>query len=65
MQQFEVKNVLMMDLLHLIDWITFYQLFGISFWWHTFTEENPLVSKWYNAKFKSVPVKKQTPLYLG
>ncbi len=25
----------------------FHQLFGLSFWWHPFTEENPLVNKWY------------------
>ncbi len=29
----------------------FYQLFGLSFWRHPFTEEDPLVSKWYNATF--------------
>ncbi len=37
-------------------WITcgllwcFYQLFGLSFWRHPFTAEDPLVSKWCNAK---------------
>ncbi len=37
-------------------WITcallwcFYQLFGLSFCRHPFTSEEPLVSKWYNAK---------------
>ncbi len=46
-------------------WITcgllwcFYQLFGLSFWRHPFTAEDPLVSEW------SVPMKKQTPLNLG
>ncbi len=29
----------------------FYQLFGLSFWRHPFTAEDPLVSKWYNAIF--------------
>ncbi len=29
----------------------FYQLFGISFWRHPFTAEDPLVSKWCNATF--------------
>ncbi len=29
----------------------FYQLFGLSFWRHPFTAENPSVSKWCNAKF--------------
>ncbi len=38
-------------------WITcgllwcFYQLFGLSFWRHPFTAEDPLVSKWCNATF--------------
>ncbi len=27
----------------------FYQLFGLSFWRHPFTAEDPLVSKWCNA----------------
>ncbi len=25
----------------------FYQLFRLSFWWHPFTEEDPLVNKWF------------------
>ncbi len=29
----------------------FYQLFGLSFWRHPFTAEDPLVSKWCNATF--------------
>ncbi len=29
----------------------FYQLFGLSFWRHPFTAEDPLVSKWCDAKF--------------
>ncbi len=29
----------------------FYQLFGLSFWRHPFTAEDPLVSKWWNAMF--------------
>ncbi len=39
-------------------WITcgllwcFYQLFGLSFWRHPFTAEDPLMSKWCNAKLK-------------
>ncbi len=38
-------------------WITcgllwcFYQLFGLLFWRHPFTAEDPLVSKWCNATF--------------
>ncbi len=40
-----------------VEWITcgllwyFYQLFGLSFWRHPFTAEDPLVSKWCNATF--------------
>ncbi len=40
-----------------VVWITyellwcFYQLFGLSFWRHPFTAEDPLVSKWCNAEF--------------
>ncbi len=29
----------------------FYQLFGLSFWRHPFTAEDPLLSKWCNATF--------------
>ncbi len=29
----------------------FYQLFELSFWWHPFTAEDPLVNKKCNAKF--------------
>ncbi len=49
-----------------VNWWTgllqcFYQLFGLSFWRHPFTVEDPLVSKWCNAKsYKSVMMKKQT-----
>ncbi len=32
----------------------FNQLFGLSFWRHPFTAEDPLVSKWYNAKFLQI-----------
>ncbi len=41
-----------------VMWITcgllwcFYQLFGLSFWRHPFTAEDPLVSKWWNAIFQ-------------
>ncbi len=34
--------------------VMFYQLFGLSFWWHPFTAEHPLVSKRFNAKFLQV-----------
>ncbi len=29
--------------------VMFYQLFGLSFWRHPFTEEDSLVSKWWNS----------------
>ncbi len=32
----------------------FYQLFGLSFWRHPFTAEDPLVSKWCNATFLQI-----------
>ncbi len=32
----------------------FYQLFGLSFWRHPFTAEDPLVSKWFNARFLQI-----------
>ncbi len=41
-------------------WITcrllwcFYQLFGLSFWRHPFTAQEPLVSKWCNAIFLQI-----------
>ncbi len=48
-----------------VVWITcgllwwFYQLFGLSFWRHPFTSEDPLVSKWCKATFiQSVLMKK-------
>ncbi len=32
----------------------FYQLFGLSFWRHPFTAEDPLVSKWCKATFLQI-----------
>ncbi len=32
----------------------FYQLFGLSFWRHPFTTEDPLVSKWCNVNFLQI-----------
>ncbi len=43
-----------------VVWITcgllwcFYQLFGLSFWRHPFTAEDPLVSKWWNATVSQI-----------
>ncbi len=43
-----------------VVWITFrllwcfYQLFGLSFWWHPFTAEDPLLSKRCNATFLQI-----------
>ncbi len=52
-----------------MDWSglwCFYQLFGLSFWRHPFTAEEPLVSKWWNATFLQIySIKKQTSLNLG
>ncbi len=44
-------------LIDLLEWITCrllwcaFQLFGLSFWRHPFTVEDPLVSEWCNATF--------------
>ncbi len=49
-----------------VVWITcgllwcFYQLFGLSFWRHPFTAEDPLVSKWCNATFLKIWTHKET-----
>ncbi len=32
----------------------FYQLFGLSFWRHPFTAEDPLVRQWYNDTFLQI-----------
>ncbi len=32
----------------------FYQLFGLSFWRHPFTADDPLMSKWWNATFLQI-----------
>ncbi len=37
-----------------VDYLCFYQLFGRSFWRHPFTAEDPLVSKWCNAKILQI-----------
>ncbi len=56
-------------------WITcgllwcFYQLFGLSFWRHPFTAEDPLLSKWCNATFLQICSDKEThfirTVYIG
>ncbi len=38
----------------LVDYCDFYQLFGLSFWRHPFTAQDPLMSKWWNAKFLQI-----------
>ncbi len=38
----------------------FYQLFGLSFWRHPFTAEDPLVSKWCNATFLQISSDEET-----
>ncbi len=43
-----------------------YQLFGLSFWRHPFTAEDPLLGKWCSATFlQTFPIKKQTHLHFG
>ncbi len=41
--------------------LCFYQLFGLSFWWHPFTE-HPLVSKWCNTRFLQIRYDEKTNL---
>ncbi len=49
-----------------VVWITcgllwcFYQLFGLSFWRHPFTAEDPLVSNWHNATFLQICLDEET-----
>ncbi len=38
-------------------------LFGLLFWWHPFTAEVPLVSKWWNAKFLQICSDEETNSY--
>ncbi len=40
----------------------FYHLFGLSFWRHPFTAEDPLVSKWCNATFLQICSDEETNL---
>ncbi len=51
----------------LVDYYdVFYQLFGLSFWRHPFTAEDPLVSKWCNATFLQIcSVEETNHLHLG
>ncbi len=42
-----------------------YQLFGLSFWRHPFTAEDPLVRKWFNAKFLKVCSDEETNSYIS
>ncbi len=58
MQWFEIKNISIdvyykhSDIVGYLQIIVmFYQLFGLSFWRHPFTAEDPLVSKWCDGKF--------------
>ncbi len=41
----------------LMDWnglLWCFQLFGLSFWWHPFTVEDPLVNKWLCSTFSAI-----------
>ncbi len=42
-----------------------YQLFGLSFWRHPFTAEDPLVSKWCNATFLQICSHEQTNSWMA
>ncbi len=48
---FGQKRHWLMDWSHMDYCEVFNLLFLLSFWWHPFTAEDPLVSKWCNAKF--------------
>ncbi len=45
--------------------VMFYQLFGLSFWRHPFTAEDPLVSMWCNAKFLQICSDEETNCILN
>ncbi len=53
-----------------LEWIScgllwcFHQLFRLSFWRHPFTAEDPLVSKWCNAKVLQICSREETRLLL-
>ncbi len=51
-------------LIYELEWCVllwcFYQLFGLSFWRHPFTAEDPLLSKWCNARFLQICSDEQT-----
>ncbi len=40
--------------------LMFYQLFGLSIWRHPFPANDPMVSKWCNAKFLQICSDKET-----
>ncbi len=46
--------------LNVFDQWCFYQLFGLSFWRHPFTAEDPLVSKWCTATFLQICFDEET-----
>ncbi len=60
---------------HAVNWWTglewcgllwcFYQLFGLSFWRHPFTAEDPLVSKWCNAQFPQFSSDEETNSWMA
>ncbi len=37
-----------------VDYLAIIVMFGLSFWRHPFTAEDPLMSKWYNATFLKI-----------
>ncbi len=60
MDLFLTNTQLLLHKMLIDDWsylwiiVMFYQLFGLSFWRHPFTTEDPLVSKWCKATFLQI-----------
>ncbi len=48
------------DYFWIMFYYCFYQLFGLSFWWHPLTAEDLLVSIWYNVKFLKICFDEET-----
>ncbi len=61
---FDVRGQQTMDFFTVGSVIMDYgQLFGLSFWWHPFTAEDPLVSKWRNDEFLQTVLMKNKLIY--
>ncbi len=53
-----ITNTQLVDYLHCL-WVIV-MFFGLSFWRHPFTAEDPLVNNWCNAKFLQICSDKET-----